>query len=132
MPMASYEACIRLSTFLTNKLKVLPNTATNNSAAVLSLARKKSHKKRHSLHELSNKANCSLRNMLSSEYLSSDFWDACGMIIEASISLSMRLKRLPSVNTVLRLRIVGFDENNEVLGLSSEPSRSSLSATSSS
>lgn len=48
--------------------KVSPSTATNSSWPVLSRAMKKSAKKRHSLHELSNRAYCSLLNIISSKY----------------------------------------------------------------
>ena len=49
---------------------------------------------------------------------SSTFWslfcDACGIMMDASISLSIAWNRLPNVNTVVRLRIAGFDENKRV------------------
>ena len=131
MPMASNDAWMRLSTFFTNKLNVLPSTATKISAAALSFAKKKSHKNKYSLHELSNRANCSLRNMLSREYFNSDFSDACGIMIDASISFSIIANLFPRVKTVLLLRIVGLEEKSDVFGLSSEPNKSSLSATSS-
>jgi hypothetical protein len=51
-----------------NKSNVFPKTSMKSSRPFLSLAIKKSAKKRLSLDALSRRANCSLRNMLSSEY----------------------------------------------------------------